>query len=133
LDDVSTFYEGVIDYTEGVGALAEGAGDLVDGAAELAGSYGSEDEEDSGLGLLLSGAEELSHGAGELADGTALMRERTADISGSIDGEIDSIISDLTGAELPTVSFASEKNGEIASLQFVIRTASISAPEQPAS
>ena len=83
----------------------------------------------SGAGELSDGARELYDGTCELADGTAEFADETSDMDEKISDEIDSMTSSFTGGSNEVVSFVSDKNGDVASVQFVIKTAAIEKAE----
>ena len=94
------------------------------------------DPEDSasctGLGALLDGAIKLTDGATEMKDGADEFNAETEDIDARITDAADDVIARRTGANVPTISFADPRNGEIASVQFVISAPAIKAetPEE---
>ena len=93
-----------------------------------------------GLSSLYSNTEtfdeavgQLHDAVGTLKDGTSDLKDGTEEFSSQVDGmdtkveeEIDSMTSDLTGKDIETVSFVSEENTNIKSVQFVIQTENIS-------
>ena len=77
------------------------------------------------VGELNNAVEELYGGTQKLADGTTEFVGKTADIDMQISDEIDSMTSAITGDDTKTVSFVSEQNTNVKSVQFVIKTAAI--------
>ena len=117
------------DLKSGAAALYAGTGDLLSGATEL---YKGADtlnagvtEMDSGVNELLGGISRLFDGAKQLADGTAAMREESAGIDGMISDKVDNMLSSITGENVETGSFVSNKNTQVESVQFVIRAAGV--------
>lgn len=101
--------------TDKVDDVVSAIDELDDGAHEL----------QSGAGELSDGARELYDGTCELADGTAEFADETSDIDERISDEIDSMTSSFNGGSGEVVSFVSDKNTDVASVQFVIKTAAI--------
>lgn len=148
---------GIGEYTEGVSKLSEGFSEIADGAKELADggitlsdgikeltdgvselSDGAAELKD-GTAKLYDGAAELRDGTAELRDGTAELKDGTAEIRSETD-KIDSTFSDdlddlsdmldsLSDGGGRAASFVSEKNEEVSSVQFVIKTAAVEIPE----
>lgn len=138
LDYAVEFYDGLAEYTDGVALAAESSAELFAGAAELAGVYDPEDSANcAGLGALLDGSLKLMGGASEMKGGADEFSAETEDIDTRIADAADEIIARRTGANVPTVSFADARNGEIASVQFVISTPPVKVetpqeePEEP--
>lgn len=125
LDSYQTFCDGLATYTAGVSASAEGAAALDSAVGTL--HNGTSDMKDA--------TAQLNAGAGTLADGTAQLRSGMSEFSvqaggadAMVDEQIDSIVSSLTGGD-EVVSFVSEKNTDVDSVQFVIKTAAIEQAE----
>ena len=115
---------GINDYTGGVAQIVAGYSQVMDGVSSLA--EGSK-ELVSGSGELYDGTEELydgvvslCEGTQEMADGTGEFRTETADMNDQIDEEIDSLLESIGGSMDDPVSFVSEKNTNVESVQFVI-------------
>jgi putative membrane protein len=112
--------------TDGASALYTGAGDLLGGITELydgtqALSDGA-DKLDTGVAALLRGISQLFDGSSALEQGTSNMRDESDGIDNVISEKVDDILSGLTGGDHPLTSFVSEKNTNVESVQFVIRT-----------
>ena len=124
---------GIREYTDGVAQLAAGYMELVDGVDSL--SEGSRQLLSGSLDLLdgtadlYDGIVELSDGVAELKDGTTEFYDKTRNMDGQIEDEIDDMIASMSGSDEPIVSFVSEKNSNVSSVQFVIKTAAIEKPE----
>lgn len=103
-----TFHSGLEDYTSGVSQLSSSYQELHTGVAGLA-----------------DGTEELENGAGELHDGTNELHESTSDLPGQMTEEIDQMISEFDKSDFEAVSFVSDKNENVNSVQFVLKTESI--------
>ena len=68
---------------------------------------------------------ELHSGTKNLAEGTAEFVEKTADMDTQIDDEIHAMTASICASDAEVVSFVSEKNTAVDSVQFVIKTAAI--------
>lgn len=117
-----TFDTGVNDYTKGVSALLEGYSKIVNGSTEL--KNGTKTLKD-GANSLNSGASSLCEGTTKLSDGTGELNDKTSNLDGEINDEVDSMVNELTGNLEEVVSFVSEKNTNVESVQFVIKTPAI--------
>ena len=126
LDNYGAFYQGLLDYTDAVADASTGAGSLNQNTDTL---YSSTGTLNSSVGELSDAAKKLYDGTGSLKDGTSEFSEKTSDIDTQVSEQIDSMISSVTGSDDETVSFVSEKNTNVSSVQFVIKTAAIEKPE----
>lgn len=148
------FYQGLLNYTSGVSEVANGAntlkggldtlytntdtlktsvgelkiatGQLSEGVAEL--NNGAA-ELNNGTKELLDGTKELHDGTKELSEGTGEFVEETSGMDTEVSDEIDSLIASMSGSDLETVSFVSEQNTNIKSVQFVIKTDAVQVEE----
>lgn len=118
-DGVAQIVAGYSQVMSGVSSLAEGSKELVSGSEEL---Y-------DGTVELYDGVVSLCDGAQEMADGTGEFRTETEDMDDQIDEEIDSILETIGGSMDDPVSFVSEKNTNVESVQFVIQTEAIEVEE----
>ncbi|MFA1819761.1 YhgE/Pip domain-containing protein [Virgibacillus oceani] len=107
------FHSGLVSYTEGVSELSNSYRDLHGGIVELG-----------------EGTNELEEGTGELHDGTEELYESTNDLPDQMQEEIDEMISEFDHSDFDPVSFASEENEDVNSVQFVLRTESITMEEE---
>ena len=80
--------------------------------------------------LLDSKTGELADGANTFHNGTETFSEQTGGIDGKVDEEIQNVLDSLTGGD-EIHSFVSEKNTNVDSVQFVIKTAAIEKSEEP--
>ncbi|GAA0453695.1 YhgE/Pip domain-containing protein [Alkalibacillus silvisoli] len=102
------FHAGLIEYTDGVGELSESYSDIHDGIGELS-----------------EGTAELEDGVHELHDGTGELAEETSNLPDQMQEEIDEMMNDFDHSDFDPVSFVSERNEAIETVQFVIQTESI--------
>lgn len=125
-DGVAKLYSGFDKLKSGISELANGSRELLDGANEL--SEGA-DKLYNGAGELYDGAGELVDGADRLSDGTGELRDKTSDIDDKVNDKIDDIIAEIGGSDDTIMSFVSEKNTNVETVQFVIKTQAIEKPE----
>lgn len=104
---------GIDQLKDGSSSLKSGAGDLYDGVTDLT-----------------SGVNDLYDGTVELEDGTAELKDQSADMENEVDEKIDEILDDYRGGSHPAVSFVSDQNTQVESVQFVIKTGEISLPDK---
>lgn len=111
-DGVAMIVAGYKQMTNGVSSLAAGSKDL------LKGSYALSD----GSAELYNGIISLCDGANELANGTEKMNKETSNMNEKVQNQVDEILASIKGEETETTSFVSEKNVNVDSVQFVIKT-----------
>ncbi|BFL47657.1 hypothetical protein [Lactonifactor longoviformis] len=122
LDNYGAFYNGLADYTNAVSSAANGASALTDGLHTL---YSNTDTLKKAVGDLHIAVGTLKDGTGELKNGTGEFVSETDGMDTRLSDEIQTITSSATGKDVETVSFVSEQNTNINSVQFVIQTESI--------
>jgi X-X-X-Leu-X-X-Gly heptad repeat protein len=71
----------------------------------------------------------LQDGLADYKDGTAQLRDGTGGMDDEISSMIDKILAEITGRE-EVRSFVSDKNTYVTSVQFVLRTGTIEAPQE---
>lgn len=106
------FHSGLVKYTDGVGELASGYAEL-----------------DRGLSELNDGTKQLADGVSELQDGTGELVEATKDMPDQVTKEIDELLAQYDKSDFEPVSFVSEKNEKVNSVQFVLKTEPIEKEE----
>ena len=129
LDSYGAFYQGLLDYTGAVSDAAAGAGTLKQGMDTL---YRNTGTLMLSVGELNDAVGELYGGTKSLADGTAAFANQTADMDTRISEEIDAMTSSITGGDGGATSFVSDKNTQVDSVQFVIKTAAVEKAEPAA-
>ncbi len=102
----------------GAGGAAEGTGTYVGGVRRLA----------DGLAEYSDGMEQYASGVKELAVGTQTLDDETKDMDKKLEERLKEEIDKLIGGEFEIRSFASPRNTEIRSVQFVFMTAEIPEP-----
>lgn len=113
-DKTAELKSGVTEIYTATGTLANGAKSLSDGAIELG-----------------DACTELHSGALKLKDGTSELRSNTDGMNDKISDKIDEMLDSITGGDEAVVSFTSDKNTDIESVQFVIKTEAVEIPEAP--
>lgn len=108
----SSLYEGTAGLLNGIVKLYDATGTLKDGTGKL----------DEGAAELIAGISTLYAGTGELKDGTGELREETSGMDTEIEDKIDELLDSISGGESEVTSFVSEKNTNVNSVQFVIKT-----------
>lgn len=83
----------------------------------------------SGTTKLQDGIKSVYDGTIELKDDTSELNEKTFDMDSQIQNQIDEMLAYIQGDITKTVSFVSEKNTNITSVQFVVKTAAITKKE----
>ncbi len=133
VDSYSSLDKGINDYTDGVASIVSAYSQIADGTGTLA--SGSK-ELVNGSKSLKSGTTELYNGIVSLNDGTTELKEGTQEFYDQTDGmdtkiedTMNEMLESITGGDNQTTSFVSEKNGEVESVQFVIKTAAIEKQE----
>lgn len=111
-EGAQSLYEGTTSLFEGTTKLAEGVDALSEGAASF----------DKGLDKYTKGVGALYEGAAKLKDGTGQFAGKTDNLDGIVTNVIDSTIDKMTGKSVETGSFVSEKNTDVKSVLFVIKT-----------
>lgn len=126
LDNYGAFYQGLLDYTDAVSDAAAVAKTLKLNMDTL---YSNTGTLKLFVGELNDAVNKLYGGTKDLASGTSEFVDKTADMDTQISGEIDSMTSSIIGGDGDTVSFVSDKNTNVDSVQFVIKTAAIEKAE----
>ncbi len=133
LDGAIGFTQGLKEYTQGVAQLGKGASELTNGVSEFNASSSviaqSANELYSAAVELNGAVSELRNGLNAYWDGTKKFKDGTSDIDSKIDKQIDEVLGSISGNGDKTVSFVSEKNTHVASVQFVLKTSQISKAE----
>lgn len=120
VSEYSKFDSGLSAYTDGISSLYSGFNELTDGSKQLA----------DGSRSLAEGTSELVDGAEELSKGTGKLREGTSDMESKVSDELGDTPKTMTDDDYTPVSFVSDKNKDIKSVQFVIKTEAIEIPEE---
>lgn len=125
---ISQLTSGISELAENYKAFHAGLTDYTNGVAQLDSAYSGLD---TGISGLSDGAGKLSAGMVELNNGAAELGTQTADLPGQIDSAIDDLMSGYDTSDFAPVSFVSEQNGKVNSVQFVLKTDKIEKAEAP--
>ena len=129
-----TLNTGILEYTGAVGQITSGYGQICQGAATLA--NGTADLYDGTTGLvsgvkeLYDGSTDLDEGAGKLADATTEFSDKTADADTKVTNTITDTVDEMMGKDVEVVSFVSEKNTNVDSVLFVMKTDAVQIPDE---
>lgn len=111
-DNYATLDSGIKEYTSAVNKITNGYSKVYEGALDL-----------------VSGTHSLYKGTTELTDGTGEFKGETSDLDSKVDDEVDSMIDNFAGRDFEVESFVSDKNTDVDSVQFVIKTEAIKKEE----
>ena len=111
-DNYATLDSGIKEYTNAVNKITNGYSKVYEGALDL-----------------VSGTHSLYKGTTELTDGTGEFKGETSDLDSKVDDEVDSMIDNFAGGDFEVESFVSDKNTDVDSVQFVIKTEAIKKEE----
>lgn len=124
---------GIGEYTDGIAKLTVGYTQIVDGVSSLAGGSKqlafNSDKLKNGTRELYNGIAAYCNGVADLANGTNELYTKTDGMDTQTQDQIDEIIASIGGKETETVSFVSDKNTNVNSVQFVMKTESIEKAE----
>jgi hypothetical protein len=118
----SELLAGVIQLKNGAISLYDGTVEIRDGMADLL----------DGVITMYDGTIELYDGIVTLKDGTFEFKTETENLDTELKDKVGDAIGDILGSDFEVVSFVSEKNKNVESVQFVIQTEAIAIPEAPA-
>jgi putative membrane protein len=133
VDKYTELDKGINDYTSGVAQIVAGYQGVVNGIEEL--SLGSEKLADGnatlydGTNSLVDGVGKLYNGSVDLKDGSGELKDKTSNMESDVNTQIDDVLSKVNGDQSDVVSFTSEKNINIKSVQFVLKTQAIEKEE----
>jgi putative membrane protein len=136
LDGVMQFTQGLKAYTDAVAQLSKGASGAAGGASAIKSSlselYASADTLYGAASDLNTAVKSLRDGLASYKEGTQQFKDSTSGMDTDIDEQIDKLLSEITGSDGEVVSFVSDKNTNITSVQFVLKTTPISILKAPA-
>ena len=128
LDNYSVFYSGLKTYTDAVADAAAGAQTLDMNMQTLQTAVGTLH---TALGTLHDGTNQLLEGSTELKEGTGEFLDQISGSEDEISGMIDAIVESFSGSDVQLGSFVSDKNTNVKSVQFVIKTEAIDTEPLP--
>lgn len=121
---------GIQNLAQGFDAQSDAILQLSDGINTLNDQYASLDEGikqyTQGVGRLSSGFGKLYSGISQLQDGTSAFQSGLSGVDTQISETIDTMLKEYTGGDFTVKSFVSEKNTDVKSVQFVMKTEGIS-------
>lgn len=126
-DGINGAKEGAGTLNNAMGQLEEGASSLSSGTGTLSSATG---EFKKGANALSSGIKSIDAGAGAIKSGTGQLSDKTGNMSGEVDKEINEMLEKYSNKDFKAVSFVSNKNTNIGAVQFVIRTDNIAKKEE---
>ncbi|MGN0529211.1 MAG: hypothetical protein ACI4IE_08765 [Eubacterium sp.] len=134
VQEYSKLDSGINEYTDGVAKIALGCTQISESTKQLV--TGSK-EINTGASELYSGVNQYTQGSVSLYNGTVDLKKGTSkfysEASGAdkkIDDKIEDMIDSISGGDSETQSFVSDKNTNVKSLQFVIKTDPIEEEEK---
>lgn len=131
---IGSYTSAVAQIREGYGQICQGSVSLADGTSQLCGGVTAladgADALYSGTSELYDGSVDLYDGTQELHDGTEEFRSETENVDTEISDKISETVDEMTGKNVETVSFVSEKNTNVDSVLFVIKTEAVAVPEE---
>lgn len=131
-ENYQTLDDGLQMYTNAVDTLQDGFGNITSGVSRLANESKNLLEGtgtlNTGVSNLYDATKQLCDGATELADGTNTMNEEVSGMDTEIEDKIAEVLDSLQGND-EVVSFVSEKNTHVKSVQFVMKTDGIKKEE----
>ncbi len=152
---INAYTDGVAEIVAGYSKVSSGVTELASGSAELKNGsdtlYGGSAELVAGIAELYSGTDALKDGAGalcdgtselldgisrlydgsrELKDGTSSLKSAGDEAETEIVDKAGELLAAISGGAGETKSFVSERNTNVKSVQFVIRTEGIAAKEE---
>lgn len=109
-----SFHSGLLSYLKGLNELAAGYARF-----------------DAGVASFSGGMDEFYIGTEALVSDTGQLKNETAGLPEKVQSEIDSMISQYSGADFAPISFVSPKNKDTSFVQFVFKSDEIAKPETP--
>lgn len=120
---IAQLSDGYVQVVDGISALSAASKELQEGAGTL----------NAGTKSLYDGLIALCEGTSTLAGGTGEMRDQVSGMDTVADEKFHEALSAIEGKNTETTSFASEKNTNVTSVQFAIKTEAIAVqvPDTP--
>ena len=123
----SALVSGINEIEGGASSLKSGSSALVSGINEIEGGASSLK---NGSSTLVSGIDSIGEGVSALSKGTNELNSKTSNLPDEIDDKIDEMVSKYSNSDFNPVSFASEENTNVESVQFAIRTDAIKVKDE---
>jgi len=132
INTVSNAYETQINST--MTELGSALSNLENGLATLASSY---DSIDSGINTVVASINTLNNsytgidnGINQISNGTSQMNNETQNLDSNVETTIDEMLERFKNSDYQVISFVSEQNTNVNSVQFVIKTEGIKIEEE---
>ena len=125
--DMTTLKTGINQLVENYDALDSGIGEYTEAVNTITTGYSKICE---GAVTLVKGTSQLYEGTQSMSEGTGTFRSETSGLQGEIDDKLDTMIDSFTGGGYEVKSFVSEKNTNVASVQFVIQSGAVKVEEE---
>lgn len=119
LEAISELEDGITLLALNYSEFHAGLTSYADGITELADAYS---EIDSGLGEVADGTSELESGTSELYEGTQELAESTHDLPEQLEEQVNEMMAEFDKSDFEAVSFVSQENTNMKSVQFILRT-----------
>lgn len=127
--DMTALKDGIDQLVENYDALDSGIGEYTEAVNTITTGYS---KICGGAMTLVKGTSQLYEGTQSMSEGTGTFRSETSGLQGEIDDKLDTMIDSFTGGDYEVKSFVSEKNTNVASVQFVIQTGAVKKQEPEA-
>ena len=113
--------------TENYGKLDFGINQYTEGVKKITGGY---ENLSNGVGRVMNGAGTLYKGTTSLSEGTGAFLKESGGMKDKVNNQIEEMIEQYSNQEYETVSFVSDKNTKVNSVQFVLQTPKIEKEEE---
>lgn len=135
LDGIIQFTQGLKEYTQGVAELGKGAASLADGTEKLHDSIleiasSSKDLYDAAVNLN-NAINNIEDGLASYKDGTEKFKNESSHMDEEIEKQIQQLLAEIYDSDFQAKSFVSDKNKQVDSVQFVLKTEAIQIPDTP--
>ncbi len=114
--------------------LSTALSDLENGLATISNSYRNLDSGIntvvSSIGALNSAYANIDNGINEISSGTSQMNSETENLDSNVENKIDEVLDGFENSNYQVISFVSEQNTNMNSVQFVIKTEGIKIKEE---
>ena len=119
ISNMSTLKSGIDKLTVNYGVLDSGIKEYTSAVNQINQGYS---QICSGALSLVNGTSTLYDGTKTLKEGTSEFEDKTSNIDGEVDDKINSMVDEFTKSDFEVKSFVSDKNKNVDSVQFVIKT-----------
>lgn len=127
MEDLNKLAEGIHALATNYNSFHQGLTDYTNGIDTVASTY---DEINQGIKELHNGAYQLDKGALALKDGTSELASETNDMPNEMKAEIEKMLEEFDFSDYEPVSFVSDKNEKLRTVQFVMKTEELKLEEE---